>query len=102
LRLLVRVKEHRAELGERIGRIVEYSQQRLAILNGESHEVLFRVERQKEHISGVLEPGSEQELSQESNVSIGDGHTGESHVRDATRLTGYTNGIAAEPDPSIE
>jgi hypothetical protein len=24
---------------------------------------LFRVERQKEHISGVLAPGSEQELS---------------------------------------
>jgi hypothetical protein len=66
-RLLV---EHRAELGERVGRIVEYSQHRFAILRRESNEILFGVERQKEHISGVLEPGSEQELSQKRNVRL--------------------------------
>ena len=86
----MRVKQHRAKLVERLGRIVKYSQQCLAILQREGNEILFGVERQQEHIGGVLEPGSEQELSQEGSVAVGDGHTCESHVGDATRITGYT------------
>ena len=60
---LVLGEEHAAQFRQRRGRIFQHSQDCLAILNGERHQVLFRVERQKEHISGVLAPGSEQELS---------------------------------------
>jgi hypothetical protein len=82
------------ELGELLGRIFEYLQHRVAILDRESHQILFRVERHKEHIGGVLESGSEQTLGQERNVPFRNGHAGESHALDATRLIGQTNGSA--------
>ena len=89
----VLAEQHRTEFRQSIGRIVERSQDRLAILDRESNKILLGIEREKEHIGGVLQSSREQELSQRGDVPVGDGHTGEPHAGDAIRLTGQTNGV---------
>jgi hypothetical protein len=57
-------EKHTAQLGEASGRIIEHSQDRLAIGDRESDKILLGVERDKERIACVLEAGREQEPSQ--------------------------------------
>jgi hypothetical protein len=97
--LLVLAQQRTAQLGEPVGRIIEHSQDRLAILDREGNENLVGVEREKEDIGAVLEPGPQQELSQDGNVPFGDRHTGEPHAGDATRLSGRSNGSGVAVSP---
>jgi hypothetical protein len=90
----VRCKEHTAQLGEANRRIIEHSEDRLAIGNRECDEILLGVQRDKKHIACVLEACREQQPSQVGNVLFVDRNTGEPHASDATRRCGATNEAA--------
>jgi hypothetical protein len=85
-------EQHAAQLREADGRIIEHSQDRLAIGNRECNEVLLGVQRGKKCIARVLQAGRVQEPSQGGNVLVEDGNTGEPHASDATRRSAPTNG----------
>ena len=89
---LVLGEQHTAQLGEADGRIVEHSQDRLAIGDRQSNESLLGVQCDEERIARVLEAGRVQQASQFGDVPFADEHTGEPHATAATRRSGASNG----------
>ena len=84
-------QQHAAEFRLRHGRIVEHSQDRLAISDRESDEILLSVQRDKNRIARVVQARYVQAPSQVGNVLFADGNTGEPHATDATRRAEPTN-----------
>jgi hypothetical protein len=92
---LVLPEQHAAQLREADGRIIEHSQDRLAIGDRERDEILLAVQRGKKCIARVLEAGRVQEPSKGGNVHFVDGNTGKSHASRATQRRDPQNGGVA-------
>lgn len=84
-------KQHTVELRETHRRIIEHTEDRIAIGNRERDDVLVGIQRGEKRIARVHKVGREQEPSEVGNVLFADGNAGEPHATDVTRRNRPTN-----------